>query len=119
MKKAGGRLLIPSGQMTADSIGLYLMAEERAPVCSGQSQTHCCCKDLWPPLYTFPQTVVYLQLVEYERLQCTTVLLYLLMFTFVYYFKTWHSARSFLLNRYQMILPLLTFYIYEYFSYRW
>jgi len=92
MKKVGGRLLTPSGQMTADSIGLcvckwtttrcraheeicHLMAEERAPVCSGQSQTHCCCKDLWPPLYTFPQTVVYLQLVVYEKLQCITVLL--------------------------------------------
>jgi len=69
-------------------------------------------------LYTFPQTVVYLLLVVYERLQCTTVLLYLL-FSFVYYFKTWRSARSFVLNRYQMILSVLTLYIYEYFSYRW
>jgi len=93
----------------------HLMAEEKATVFSGQTYTNCCCKELWPLLYTFLLTVVYLQLVVYETLQYTVLLQWLLIARL----GMQHLACAFLFSLNFILNSIDFFYIYYNFSCKW
>ena len=76
-KKLGGRLLPPLVRWLRIVYIYYIFTDLSA---HSQSQTYCCCKELCPPLFTFLQTVVSLQLVvmKHSSTRYTTVLFYML-----------------------------------------